>query len=108
MPRLSLYRENHSNDYKFQDRRISEMFTISCVGINIHKYLGPANTGTTTDLTEPQYANQSEQNIQDLLFLENRDRKYDKDVYDLRGHYTIQDTDFNLSQFGLFINNDTL
>jgi hypothetical protein len=108
MPRLSLYRENHSNDYKFQDRRISEIFTISCVGINIHKYLGPTNNGPTTDLTEPQYANQSEKNIQDLLFLENRDRKYDKDVYDLRGHYTIQDTDFNLSQFGLFVNNDTL
>jgi hypothetical protein len=108
MPRLSLYRENHTNDYKWQDRRISEIFTISCVGINVHKYLGPKDQGLTTDLTQPQYANQSEKNIQDVLFLENRDRSYDKNVYDLRGHYTIQDNDFNLSQFGLMLTNDTL
>jgi hypothetical protein len=108
MPRLSLYRENHSNDYKFQDRRISEVFTAGGVGINVHKYLGPRDQGATTDLTQPQYTNQSEKNIQDLLFMENRDRAYEPDVYNLRGHYTIQDIDFQLAQFGLFINNDTL
>jgi hypothetical protein len=108
MPRLSLYRENHSNDYKWQDRRISELFTISCVGINVHKYLGPKDNGQSTDITQPQYSTQSETNIQDLLMLENRDRAYDKDVYALRGHYTIQDNDFNLSQFGLMVTNDTL
>jgi hypothetical protein len=43
-----------------------------------------------------------------VLFLENRDRKYDADVYTLRGAYNIQDTDFNLSQFGLFLQNDTV
>jgi hypothetical protein len=42
------------------------------------------------------------------LFLENRDRKYDSDIYLLRGIYNIQDTDFNLSQFGLFLQNDTI
>lgn len=108
MPRLSLYRENHTNDYKWQDSRIRELFMVSGVGINVHKYIGPSDNGPTTDLTQPQYATTSEKNIQDLLFLENRDRKYDKNVYDLRGHYTIQDNDFNLSQFGLMVSNDTL
>jgi hypothetical protein len=108
MPRLSLYRENHSNDYRFQDRRISELFTISGVGINVHKFLGAAQQINTNDATQPTYLNQSEKNIQDLLFLENRDRTYDKSVYNLRGHYTIQDNDFNLSQFGLFMTNDTV
>jgi len=108
MPRLSLYRENHTNDYKWQDNRIRELFTISCVGINVHKYLGPKDNGQSTDITQPQYATQSEKNIQDLLFLENRDRAYDKNVYNLRGHYTIQDNDFNLSQFGLMVTQDTL
>jgi hypothetical protein len=108
MPRLSLYRENHSNDFKFQDNRIREVFTAGGVGINVHKYLGPKNQGQSTDLTQPQYSSQSERNIQDLLFLENRDRAYEKNVYNLRGHYTIQDNDFNLSQFGLMITNDTL
>lgn len=108
MPRLSLYRENHSNDFKFQDNRIREVFTAGGVGINVHKYLGTKDQGQTTDLTQPQYGTQSEKNIQDLLFLENRDRAYDKNVYNLRGHYTIQDNDFNLSQFGLMVTNDTL
>jgi hypothetical protein len=47
-------------------------------------------------------------NIQDLLFLENRDRKYDSEIYKIRGLYNVQNIDFNLSQFGLFIDNDTL
>ena len=108
MPRISLYRENHSNDYKFQDRRILELFTMSGVGINIHKYIGVYQQTGTNDATLPTYSNDSERNIQDLLFLENRDRKYDKSIYNMRGHYTIQDNDFNLSQFGMFMTNDTI
>lgn len=108
MPRLSLWRPNHSNDYKFFDRRMSEMFTIGGTDINIHKYLGPINQGTSTDATKPDYLNQSERNIQDLLFLENRDRKYDTSIYTSRGIYRMNDNDFDLSQFGLFLSSDTL
>lgn len=108
MPRLSLWRENHSNDYKFQDRRILELFTAGGTGVNVNKYLGPNDQGASTDHTLPSYTNATEKNIQDLLFLENRDRKYDRNIYNMRTHYTIQDTDFNLSQFGLFVTNDTL
>lgn len=107
MPRLSLWRENRSNDYKFFNDRAREQFTIGGTGINIHKYLGSEN-GDGTLPEQPQYSNQSEQNIQDLLFLENRDRIYDPDVYNLRGHYNVSDMDFDLSQFGLFLQNDTL
>ena len=46
--------------------------------------------------------------IEDLLLLENRDRAYDPDVYIMRGVYQQQDIDFDLTQFGLFLNNDTL
>lgn len=177
MPRLSMWRENHSNDYKFFDRRISEEFTIGGTGIYLHKYLGTttqttaypitseatanaavlsfgnvtlfdigqnvsgigistntviisknltANTVTiSSGVTEtianttpisiywknaenPYYANESAKNIQDLLFLENRDRKYEENVYSLRGVYTVNDSDFDLSQFGLFLNADTV
>ena len=75
----------------------------------IHKYLGPKNPDTA-DATadQPQYDAVANTNIQDLLFLENRDRKYDKDVYTMRGIYNVQDVDFDLSQFGLFLQNDTL
>ena len=58
--------------------------------------------------TTPVYNNDDPFQIQDLLFLENRDRKYDPDIYVLRGVYNLQDTDFNLSQFGLFLQNDTI
>lgn len=108
MPRLSLYRTNKSADYKFFDRRISEMFTVGATDINLHKYLGPIDQGPTGDATQPTYANQSELNIQDLLFLENRDRKYAPDIYTLRGSYQLSDLDFDLSQFGLFLTGDTI
>ena len=67
-----------------------------------------ASVGFSGDATQPSYINQSEQNIQDLLWQENRDRKYDTSVYTLRGVYQRQDQDFDLTQFGLFLNNDTL
>ncbi len=175
MPRLSLWKEGrHTNDYKFIDRRMSEMFTIGGTGILVHKYLGPneqniskntssaqastsssisfsstadinlgmfvagnavvtgtkvvaktANTVTLsanttsalsanttlkfyTDAAQPSYMNQSAQNIQDLFFLENRDRKYDTSVYNLRGIYQTQDVTFDLSQFGMFLQTGTL
>ena len=109
MPRLSLYRPNKTRDYEFLDRVIYEQFSIGGTDINIHKYLG-ANNPSDEDATAtlPQYATQSETNIQDLLFLENRDRKYDPDIYTIRAVYNVADTDFNLSQFGLFLQNDTL
>ena len=57
--------------------------------------------------SEPSYTNQSEKNIQDLFFLENRDRKYDTDIYPMRGIYTVQETAFDLSQFGMFLQTGT-
>ena len=60
------------------------------------------------DATQPVYNNQSALNIQDLLFLENRDRKYDADVYVMRGVYTVSDNDWDLSQFGLMLSTDTI
>ena len=175
MPRLSLWKDGqHTNDFKFFDRRISEMFTVGGTGILLHKYLGvnaqglqlttnsaqltannvltfpstssvnlgdtvtgsgiPANTrviakdastvtlsantaavvgmgvtvGFSADATQPSYTNQSEQNIQDLLWTENRDRKYDRDVYKMRGIYQRGDQDFDLTQFGLFLATGTL
>jgi hypothetical protein len=175
MPRLSLWQDGkHSNDYKFMDRRISEMFTVGGTGILLHKYLGTtpqglfsatstaqstpdiqlnfSNTngiqtgmfvygtgipsgatvtsttstaitlsvpttvaiasgtsiGFSSDATQPAYPNQSALNIQDLLWTENRDRKYDTDVYKMRGIYQRADQDFDLSQFGLFLQTGTL
>ena len=109
MPKLSLYRPHKSKDYTFIDNTIYEMFTVGGTDFLIHKYIGPKNPDAddaTAD--QPRYDAVSETNIQDLLFLENRDRKYDKDVYTIRGHYNVQDNDFDLSQFGLFLSNDTL
>ena len=175
MARLSLWKDGkHSNDYKFFDRRISEMFTIGGTGILLNKYLGtnpqglflstsaaqssagitltfsntnnvqngmfvygnnipsgasvimsttttvtlslpttaavPSGTqiGFSSDATQPAYTNQSEMNIQDLLWAENRDRKYDQNVYKMRGIYQRADQDFDLSQFGLFLQTGTI
>ena len=115
MPRLSLYKPEKGNDYKFFDRNITEMFTVGGTDVYLHKYLGPYNQGEDNkdgpaSPTQPNYTGDSlsERTIQDLLFLENRDRKYSADVYIIRGIYNVQDIDFNLSQFGMFLQNDTV
>jgi len=109
MPRLSLYKPERGKDFEFLDRQILEMFTVGGTDLFIHKYLGPDNPDTADATADrPQYDAVKETNIQDLLFLENRDRKYDQDVYTMRGIYNVQDVDFDLSQFGLFLQNDTL
>jgi hypothetical protein len=64
--------------------------------------------GFSPDATNPSYTNQSAQNIQDLLWVENRDRKYDTSVYKMRGIYQRGDQDFDLSQFGLFLQTGTI
>ena len=108
MPKLSLYHPTKSNDYKYLDKNISEMYTVGGTDLYIHKYLGPSNQGPSIDYTQPEYDALDPTNIQDLLFLENRDRTYDTSIYRLRGHYNVQNLDFDLSQFGLFLNNDII
>ena len=108
MPRLSLWRPNKTNDYNFFDKIISEQFAAGSTDLYIHKYMGPINQGPSIDATQPEYDVLAPTNIQDLLFLENRDRSYDPNVYRLRGHYNVQNLDFDLSQFGLFLNNDII
>jgi hypothetical protein len=125
MPRLSLYKPNKGNDYKFMDRNIREQFLIGGTAVHVHKYVGPKSLVDSGDPSEPHYGGGLQQDfitgdeinseaiinetkIQDLLFMENRDRKYDPDVYELRGVYNVSDNDFDLTQFGLFLTNDTL
>ena len=114
MPRLSLWSENKRNDYKYLDRIISEQYTVGGMDMYIHKYLGPKVGGdystqsSNYDVTQPVYDESNPLFIEDLFLLENRDREYDESIYRMRGIYNVQDLDFNLSQFGLFLQNDTL
>ena len=109
MPRLSLWNPVKKNDYKFIDRIVGEHIHAGGTGVHVHKYLGVHAENDGKDPTRPSSAdNNSEVFIQDLLFLENRDRKYSKDIFELRGQYNIQDNDFDLTQFGAFLANDTL
>ena len=109
-----MWRPNRTNDYKFFDKTISEMYTVGGLDLYIHKYMGPKTAGDDSaesgnfDATQPIYPTTDPLFIQDLLLLENRDRVYDPDIYQMRGVYRSQDIDFNLTQFGLFLANDTL
>ena len=90
---------------------VNEQFQVGGVDIFIHKYLGPVapQEGESTPTTPNNSANPiPELGIQDVLFMENRDRSYEPDVYTIRGIYTMADLDFNLSQFGLFLQSDTV
>jgi hypothetical protein len=111
MPRLSLWNPVKRNDWKFIDRIVGEHIYAGGTGVHVHKYLGIHDVDSENDSTRPSpgATDAGEVLIQDLLFLENRDRKYSEDVYELRGQYNIQDNDsYDLTQFGLFLANDTL
>ena len=111
MPRLSLYRPEKGNDFKFLDRVIEEQFQVGGTDVYVHKYIGPVtetseeNTPGTTGQTSGFL---DELSIQDVILMENRDRKYDENIYVMRTIYQMQDLDFNLSQFGIFLNNDNI
>ena len=86
-------------NYEFIDRHISNHIRMSGTDVYLHLYLGvPDEDGSVNSLTK----------IQDVTFLENRDRKYSKDIQILSGVYNVQDIDFDLRQFGIFLANDTL
>jgi hypothetical protein len=111
MPRLSLYRPEKGNDFRFIDRVIEEQFQVGGTDILVHKYLGlpPEADSANTPGTAGQISSISpELGIQDIILMENRDRHYDPNVFVMRGIYQMQDLDFNLSQFGIFLNNDNI
>ena len=109
MPKISLWSPTQGNDYNYIDRVAREYIELGGTGVYVHKYIGPTEQegddnksnvgdGVTTD----------ELTIGDVLFLENRDRKYAPDIIEMRGAYTLSDTDFDLTQFGIFLSDDTI
>lgn len=95
MPRISAWKPQKGNDFYYSDNIMKGYFEHGGTGVYVHKYIGPAGGGDETT-------------IDDLLFLENRSRRYSDEVYELRGAYQPQSSDFDLSQFGIFISNDTI
>lgn len=68
----------------------------------LHKYLG------VHDHTENGTRSDDVSIIQDLLYLENRDRKYDRNVCELRCIYDVANCEVDIMQFGSFISGDTI
>lgn len=90
---MKLWHNRKSHDFEFQDNAIGEYFEISGTQVYVHRYVGSVDEdGNVLENSK----------IQDLLFMESRDRKYDKDIVEMWGIYQISDNDFELSQFGFF------
>ncbi len=101
MARISLWNPQKGADFNYTDKAVGEMFRIAGDGVLVHEYLGPTvdSTGNTdTSITS----------IQDVLFLENTSRKYNPDVIEMRCHHTPVDTNYDLSQFGIFLSSDMI
>ena len=113
MPKLTLWKGAgvRTKDFKLIDRQVSEQFSIGGTEVWIHKYVGPMTSTTTTTTTSDlsvSFGDAPELGIQDVLNMETRDRKYDPDIYILKGHHLMADQEFDLKQFGLFLSNDTM
>lgn len=111
MPRLQLYNRRKGHTYKTMDNYVRQQFLIGGTEMLIHRYVGPVipdeEGNDTPNYVELGDGTQSELTIQDVFYMENRDRIYDPDVYSLYGHYQISDAEFDLSQFGLFLPTDS-
>jgi hypothetical protein len=108
MGTLRLWKDGkRKKNYEFIDKIVAKHFMLAGTGVYVHKYLGPQSQ-KTQDLTISSDPFANETTIQDVLFLENRDRKYDPDVTELIGHYDIQELDFNLTQFGFMLSGATM
>jgi hypothetical protein len=103
MARIQLWQNGRKGlDYTFLDRSISNFMGASGAPLYVHKYLGVHDQTAPVDGDSP--APPSITDIQDVLLMENRDRQYSPDVFELRGCYTIQESSgFDMKQFGLFI-----
>ena len=109
MPKISLWKPEQGHDYNYIDRVAREFIELGGTGVYIHKYIGPveqAGDDNKSNIGDGITSNES--TIGDILFLENRNRKYDPDIYEMRGAYTLSDTDFDLTQFGIFLTDDTI
>jgi hypothetical protein len=104
MAKLSLWKGpgTRSKDYTLFDKWAREQINIGGVEVYVHLYVGPAETAGTTTNDAANILN-----ISDLVNMEIRNRKYDPNVYSLKCHYQMSDTEFDLKQFGLFLSSDT-
>lgn len=108
MSKFTLHKKTKTHDYYFMDGIVREQFRIGGTIVYVYKYEGPEDT--VVDKPDiPNFMGKSNENdIQDSLYLENRDRKYSADIYELKGAYIMSDNDFDLSQFAMFTTNDIL
>lgn len=109
MPKLSLWNNIKGKDYNFIDKVSRETFYVASLGILIHKYIGVINQGDKDDLTQPS-SDQTPYDIstiQDMLWIENRNRKYDTTVYELKGQFQEADKGFEMLQTNLAISDGT-
>lgn len=109
MARLTLFKNNGTRtlDYKYTDKTISNFFFMSGTAVYVHRYLGVYDQ-TANGIANASIMSGGITAIEDALFLENRDRAYDPTIIELRGLYNVADVDFDLRQFGLFLQNDTI
>ena len=98
MGKMTLWKNNKTNDYKYTDRVLDSFFHVSGTKMLIHEYIGTYDEkGNPLDGVK----------IQDVLFMETRDRRYSKDILEMMAIYEMSDDDFELSQFG-FMSTDTI
>lgn len=109
MSKISLWKPEQGPDYLYTDRIVQEYISLGGTGVYVHKYIGPEiGTGDDNKSNVEDGAETDELTIGDVLFLENRARKYAPDIIEMRGAYTVSDTDFDLTQFGIFLTDDTI
>lgn len=96
MATFSLWDPRKNQDFVYIDEIINDQFQMAATSIFVYKYLGVK--GGNDDPTE----------IEDPVFGENVNRKYDLNVYELLGVQNMFDAEYSLTQFGQILESDVV
>jgi hypothetical protein len=109
MTGVSLYRDGRKGKtFNFIDKHISQFIRVSGTVAYVHLYLGVYDQNDPNIVPPVAPSVPAPTDIQDVLLLENRDRKYSKDIFQMWICYSRADNDFDLKSFGIFLTGDTL
>lgn len=114
-----------NKDYTYIDNIILDYFNRGGVGILVHKYIGtyPStydgsysdeyfsndseySSGSTSDTSSTDSSQNDLLSFEDSFFGENTNRKYDPIPYEIKCIYMLNDFQYDLQHFGLWLSND--
>lgn len=105
--RLSLYKDGDSRDSRLMSSIIKDQITFG--GVTVYAWLLEGYFSQKNDMGKDFDALDEDYNeVQDVIFGENRDRQYSDDAISLIGVYTVSQNALDFARFGIMLSDDII